>query len=91
MSTLDEIAARDARWFTGSEGLWADRDGDYAVQPIVADRRYLLGLVREARETLTDIGNLVAGDAPLLDHYRQEALRRAAEMELRLTEGSDRT
>jgi hypothetical protein len=75
MTTLDDIAARDAEW-TEAE----------LAQPtylIARDRRYLLTLVREAREVLRE--PCCAG---CICNHEMDAIRSIL---LRLTEGSDRT
>lgn len=51
MTTLDDIAGRDAESPTDE----CESCREYAATEAQADRRYLLGLVREAREALDDI------------------------------------
>jgi len=99
MTTLDDIARRDA----ASIGLLPDPYEDIPARDkftreswlAAADRRYLLGLVREAREIVVRRKPTGSGTGDTWPHeYRANGHLsdcRGCALLARLTEGSDRT
>jgi hypothetical protein len=87
VTTLDEIARRDAEEPQGLPPWEFERWATMAV----ADRRVLLGLVREAREALTKLHEAAAAieEWPGLGH--RDCTAETCYAVRALTEGSDRT